>query len=379
MRIVFVTNNYTPYSGGVVSSINASVDALHKAGHEVFIITLDFLGATHDDPPYVFRLPSLIKFTYKKNHLAIPWRPYHHMMRIIKNLKPDIMHTHHPFYLGTTALKIAQELSIPIVLTYHSIYEGYVHYIPLPRWITRTVVTKKVLKFCHAMDGIIAPSKCIQQYLQSHAIQTHTAVIPSGLQEIFTASAAPLKVYDNTRVFQLLYAGRFTQEKNISFILDVMQMLGSQSNFHLKLVGYGIEYDNLRAYAYNTLKLPESVVKFIQKPTKQELLEHYHHADLFLFPSFLDTQGLVLAEAMVCGTPVIAVHGPGQQDIVRNGYNGFLVEDKQDMAQKIIDISHDQQLHSKLHQGAFETSKNYNPRIVAESLINFYGDIIKKV
>lgn len=378
VRIVFITNNYTPYSGGVVSSINATVDALHKAGHEVFIITLDFLGKAHNDPPYVLRIPSIIRFTHKKNHLAIPWRPYHHMMRIIKDLEPDILHTHHPFYLGTTALKITQKLSLPIVLTYHSIYEGYLHYVPLPAWITQTLVTRKVLNFCRAMHGIIAPSTCIQQYLQSHCVQTPTVVIPSGLQELFINTQGLCKKERNTHVFQLLYVGRFTQEKNIPFILDVMHMLRTHRTFHLTLVGYGIEYDNLRAYAYHTLKLSEETVKFIHKPTKQELLEHYQQADLFLFPSFLDTQGLVLAEAMACGVPVVAVHGPGQQDIICDGYNGYLIESKQNMAQKILDISSDQQLHYRLQHGALETSKSYNPQIVTENLVNFYGKITKK-
>jgi len=379
VRIVFITNNYTPYSGGVVSSINASVDALRKSGHEVFIITLDFLGVAHDDPDYVLRIPSLLKFTYQKNHCAVPWRPNYYMTRIIQELKPDILHTHHPFYLGSTALKIARKLSIPIVFTYHSIYEGYAHYVPLPQSIARYIIIKKVLSSCRLMNGIIAPSNFIQQHLQSYAIQTSTIVIPSGLQEIFIAHSAQLKPYADAQLFQLLYVGRFTREKNITFILDVMQILQAHKNVHLKLVGYGIEYDNLRRYAYQTLNLSDSVVQFIHKPTKQELLYHYSQADLFLFPSFLDTQGLVLAEAMACGTPILAVHGPGQQDIIENGYNGFLIEDRYDMAQKIMEIAHDQHLHSQLQQGALETSKKYNPKIIAESLIDFYATILENI
>ncbi len=442
MRIVFITNNYTPYSGGVVSSINASVDALRKAGHEVFIITLDFLGVVHDDPPYVLRIPCLFKFTYNQNPLAIPWRPYHHMMRMIRALKPDIIHTHHPFYLGSIALKIAQKLSLPIVFTYHTIYEGYAHYVPLPQWLTRYAATKKVMRFCRDVDGIIAPSNFICQQVQSHVIQTPIVVIPSGLQELFllpgpfvlslskhkwdlsfdpafvktSAGTAgqghsPTKpwrrrirtngnVQLSTQIFQLLYVGRFTQEKNIPFILDVMQMLQQNSprytspahakhaderialrahnKFQLKLVGYGIEYDNLRAYAYHTLNLSEDVVQFIHKPPKQELLGHYRQADLFLFPSYTDTQGLVLAEAMACGVPVLAIHGPGQQDIVHNGYNGFLVAERRDMAEKIVAIAQDQALHTLLRQGAFETSKKYHPQRVTESLMSFYRDVLDK-
>ncbi len=93
------------------------------------------------------------------------------------------------------------------------------------------------------------------------------------------------------------------------------------------------------------------------KPPKEELLEYYHHADLFLFPSFLDTQGLVLAEAMACGTPVLAIHGQANKISFRMVTMAFLVEDRHEMAQKIMDISHDQRLHSQLQQGAFETSK----------------------
>ena len=324
------------------------------------------------------------------------------MMRMIHALKPDIIHTHHPFYLGSIALKIAQKLSLPIVFTYHTIYEGYAHYVPLPQWLTRYAATKKVMRFCRDVDGIIAPSNFICQQVQSHVIQTPIVVIPSGLQELFLLPMDSFEVGDNdsTPIFQLLYVGRFTQEKNIPFILDVMQMLQQNSprytspahakhaderialrahnKFQLKLVGYGVEHDNLRAYAYHTLNLSEDVVQFIHKPSKQELLEHYRQADLFLFPSYTDTQGLVLAEAMACGVPVLAIHGPGQQDIVHNGYNGFLVAERRDMAEKIMAIAQDQALHTLLRQGAFETSKKYHPQLVAESLMSFYREVLDK-
>jgi glycosyltransferase involved in cell wall biosynthesis len=399
MRIVYITNNYTPYSGGVVSSINASVTALRKAGYEVFIITLNFLGDNHVDPDYVLRIPSVFRCMYKNNHLALPWRPYHHMLRMIKELQPDIIHVHHPFYLGKTGLHIAQKLSLPIVFTYHSIYEGYTHYVPLPQCLMRYITTKKVISFCRQLQGIIAPSMFIRDHIQSHCITTSTAVIPSGLQELFISAAFQLKKYDFTRPFKLVYVGRLTKEKNIPFILDVMQMLGlvraervealneaypstssgrtAFNNFQLTLVGYGAEYDNLRSYAYNTLKLSSDVVQFVHKPPKQKLLEYYQEADLFLFPSFLDTQGLVLAEAMACGTPVLAVHGPGQQDIIKDGYNGFLVASKLAMAEKIIAIAQDQKLHTQLRQGAFETSKKYHPQSVTARLINFYQTVLE--
>jgi len=93
LSIAIVTNNYTPYSGGVVNSINSFVEELHKQGHKAFIITLDFLGNEHNDPYYVIRIPSIFTFMYKKNHMAIPKNITKNLENIIKLIKPDIFHT----------------------------------------------------------------------------------------------------------------------------------------------------------------------------------------------------------------------------------------------------------------------------------------------
>src|SRR5438445_2313782 len=125
MRIFFVTNNYTPYCGGVISSITATSDALRAQGHEVFIITLDFLGKNDKpqaqsalvtaDPDYVIRITCPIKFMYKKNHMAIPWRPTHAITQLLKKYKPDIVHVHHPFLLGVSALRAARAYDVPCI------------------------------------------------------------------------------------------------------------------------------------------------------------------------------------------------------------------------------------------------------------------------
>src|SRR6266404_2396469 len=128
MRIFFVTNNYTPYSGGVIHAITATTDALRAQGHEVFIITLDFLGKPDKpqaDPDYVIRIACPIKFMYKTNYMAIPWRPTHAIKQLIQQYKPDIIHVHHPFLLGVSALHAAQTYNIPCIFTYHTMYEDY--------------------------------------------------------------------------------------------------------------------------------------------------------------------------------------------------------------------------------------------------------------
>src|SRR5579872_5996916 len=170
LRIAMVTNNYTPYSGGVVNSINSHVQALQDLGHEILIITLDFLGSQHRDPPYVKRVPCPIKFIYKNNHMAVPWRADHHVLELLQEFKPSIIHSHHPALLGMSACHVARLLSIPVVFTYHTLYEDYAHYAPLPERMTRPVIKKVVHDYCCSVDGIIAPSEPIRQMLEDQNI-----------------------------------------------------------------------------------------------------------------------------------------------------------------------------------------------------------------
>ena len=171
LRILFVTNNYTPYSGGVVSSINAFTDELRCKGHVVTIATLDFLGEKHNDPDYVFRIPCPIKFMHQGNHMALPVRSHHYMKGLIREIKPDIIHSHHPFLLGKTALNIAHDLSIPIVFTHHSLYDRWGHTVPLPSAVTTPFIKSYVKKYCTMVNGIIAPSNAVKEGLLQQNIK----------------------------------------------------------------------------------------------------------------------------------------------------------------------------------------------------------------
>ena len=108
MRILIVTNNYTPYSGGVVSSLNAFIPALQQAGHDVIVVAPQFLASHADDPIWVRRVPSLIRFTWHNNHMALPWRMKRKISNIMQEFKPDVVHVQHPFLLGAAALKVAR-------------------------------------------------------------------------------------------------------------------------------------------------------------------------------------------------------------------------------------------------------------------------------
>ncbi|HLC06917.1 MAG TPA: glycosyltransferase [Candidatus Babeliales bacterium] len=374
MRIFFVTNNYTPYSGGVIQSITATTNALRKQGHYVFIITLNFLGKKHDDPDYVIRIPCPIKFMYKKNHMAIPWRPTHAITTLIKKHKPDIVHIHHPFLLGASALRAARKHSIPCVFTYHTMYEHYAHYVPLPQVCLQPIIRTTVHRFCNKVDAIIAPSTNVKNYLVSHNITAAITIIPSPLRECFTGFTTTKTQTKKSQYFELLLVSRFVPEKNIPFVFDVIQLL--PNNFRLILVGYGADYKKLQVLAFDTLQLCPTRVRFIHKPTLENLLALYCNADLFIFPSQTDTQGIVLAESMSQGVPVVALDGPGQRDIIMNGINGFIVESAKDAAEKIIAIEHNPVLLQQLQYNSFKTGQRYYSATIIKQLVEFYTEQI---
>lgn len=375
MRIFFVTNNYTPYSGGVVSSIITTTEALRTQGHEVFIITLDFLGKQHNDPDYVIRITCPIKFMYKKNYMAIPWRPTHAITQLLKKYKPDIVHVHHPFLLGMSALQAAQTYKIPCVFTYHTMYEEYAHYIPLlPQQWVKPLIHSIVTHFCSTVNGIIAPSNAIKEYLSLQNINPPIRVIPSPLSPLFFTQHPHTKSLEHKQQFKLLLVSRFMPEKNIPFVFNVFKQL--PENFTLTLIGYGDQYETMQTLAFTTLQLSPNRVTFIPKQSHKRLLNYYHEADLFIFPSQTDTQGIVLAESMSQGLPIIALDGPGQRDIILNGINGFIINNTDHAVTTIMKIATDTSLHNQLISGAFNTAQQYHTNHIVKKLLDFYHMII---
>ncbi len=381
LSIVFITNNWAPFKAGVVSSINAYKEELIKEGHTVSLITLDFQGTYKKFEEGVIRIYCPIKFTYRGIPFAIPLSAYTQIASVIKTLQPDIIHCHHPFLLGKAGLKAAKAQSIPCIFTYHSLYDKYTHYVPLlPQHLLKKLVSKQVRAYCQRVDGIITPGSETERLLQEAAIETPRVLLPSPLQRVYVEhdrmqSMQRIPFGISNKPFHLMTCSRFVKEKNIPFLLDCFSRL-DQHTFRFTLAGFGSELDALQKYAYGNLGLSSDVVHFVVHPESTLLKELYHTSDLFLFSSLADTQGLVLAEAMACGLPVVALDGPGQEDIVESGENGFLVKNTSEMQTAIEHIARDRELHQRMRGNALETAKRYAPEALTEKLVAFYRSFL---
>jgi 1,2-diacylglycerol 3-alpha-glucosyltransferase len=376
LSLLFVTNNFTPYSGGVVSSLRFFAKALQKYGHTVTIVTLDFLNKPTTEEFDVVRLYCPVRWTMHSNQMAFPWRARAQLATIIKEKKPSLVHVHHPFLLGPAARAAAHQHGIPVVFTYHSLYEQYLHYIPwIPSWLSKPWVQRIVKNFCTSVDGIIAPSSIIEDRLKEFEIIKPRAQIPTGLGDHFFSAplALPKPVKDKVH---LLSVSRFVKEKNIPFLLDVIAQLNPKK-YSVQLIGYGPERAYLEEYAYVQKKIPRETLAFIEKPSPEALKKAYADADLFIFASQSETQGLVLAEAMSQGTPVIALHGPGQRDIIEQGKNGFLVHTRNQMRDIIEHLHTNKRELASLQQHALATAQCFDTDNVTQKVVEFYYMILQ--
>jgi 1,2-diacylglycerol 3-alpha-glucosyltransferase len=371
MRIMHVSNSDSSCGGGVISSVHTQIAGLRAAGHEVTWITLDF--GTNDAGTARMALTGPVRVTYRGRRVIVPWRTTAQLQQALRQHNPDIVHVHHPFIVGPAAVRAARLEHIPVIFTYHTRYHDYLHYVPLPAPLVRPFCTWLVRKFCSSVHGIIAPSAEICQMLMQESINVPVWLLPSPIRKVFFQ---PLQARPLNTPLRLLTVSRFVVEKNIYFLLETVAKL-AQEHYFFTLVGYGPEEQQLKNYAYGALQLSHERVKFVHIDDEQQLATMYRESDLFLFASTTETQGLVLAEAMASGVPVVALDGPGQREIVISGSNGFLVKNQHEMRQQIELLRNNPALWAEFRESAWHTAQKYHPEYLIKDLVVVYDAVMR--
>jgi glycosyltransferase involved in cell wall biosynthesis len=326
VRIALFTNNYLPFCGGVTISVETLRRGLERRGHEVWVLAPRFRGAAEDGPG-VLRYPSIPATTYPEFPLAIPYAPA--MTARVRGLDVDVFHAHHPFLLGPAAERLARRAGRPLVFTYHTRYEKYAHYVPLTRSLVETAAIRLSTRFAARVDAVIAPSVVVREELVRRGVRAPVTVVPTGVDLAHfrpgdrAAARRALGLPERDPV--LLYVGRLDREKSVDRVLLAFERVASTvPRARLLVVGHGKEAERLRRRA-GTLAAAGGV-QFFGVRAHETLPTCYQAADLFLFASETETQGLVLAEAAACGLPAIAVDASGCDEVVRDGETGLLTK-----------------------------------------------------
>jgi 1,2-diacylglycerol 3-alpha-glucosyltransferase len=339
VRVALFTNNYLPFCGGVTTSVETLRRGLEARGHEAWVFAPRF----HDGPadgPRVLRYPSIPALTYPAFPLAVPWS--RRLAAAVHRLQADIFHAHHPFLLGPAAHRLARRLGRPLVFTYHTRYDKYAHYVPLRRSVVEAAAVRLSTRFAAAADLVIAPSALIRDELVDRGVRRPIAVIPTGVDLARFApgdrSAARRALGLPERGLLVLYVGRLDREKSVDRVLLAFdRVAGTVPDARLLLVGDGTQATRLRRLAAS-LAARDRIVFFGPRP-HDEVAPCYRAADLFLFASETETQGLVLVEAAACGLPAVAVAAPGCEEVIRDGRTGLLTKsDPEALAEAVIGL-----------------------------------------
>lgn len=388
MNTLLVSDVYFPRINGVSRSIQILRQELHNQGHKTTMVAPDYDGlqtVIYDTKENILRIPSA----------KIPFDPEDRLMksRYLKkaieylreeNREFDIIHVHTPFQAHKYGIKWARQLNIPLVETYHTYFEEYFHcYIPfLPRFFL-SWLARKITRFqCKNIDQLIVPSSPIKQVIKSYGINTPATIIPTGLNndDFFTGNGDTFKKYYEIEPARpiLMYVGRVAHEKNIGFLLHVAKELATKCpEILLVIAGEGPATTSL-VHRASELKITGNV-KFVGYLSRKKMLRHcYSAADVFVFASRTETQGLVLLEAMAQGIPVVSTAKLGTKDILVDNKGCLIAEElTDDFSRKISAIISDPELHKRLTVSAKLHAAEYSANNMAEEVVNLYNHAIK--
>ncbi len=373
LRIGLFTNNYLPMLGGVSTAVETLRSSLEGLGHGVVVVA-PRMARSSPDPPGIIRVPALPAPTYPEFSLPLPglWR----LQRSIQALDLDIVHAQHPFLLGDTARRIARASGRPLVFTYHTLYDKYAHYVPLPRRIVARAATLWSTRFANFADLVIAPSDALAARLRNQGVRRLIEVVPTGVDldrfQPGDRAGARLATGLPTSGPLLLYVGRLDREKNLVFLLHVFDRVAARHpTARLALVGRGTQDQVLRAAARHLAAAKR--VHFVGGVPPPYVANYYRAADLFVFASTTETQGLAVVEALASGLPVVAVRAPGVEEAIIDGVAGLLVpEDVGTFGSAVLELLGDPALVEKLATGARESARRFAAPMLAARLLAAY-------
>lgn len=323
-----ISDVYFPRINGVSTSIDSFRSEMRAQGHRVTLICPEYpearnlaRAADHTDDPDIIRIPSRSVILDPEDRMM----RYGEILRLIPSLQSlsiDLVHIHTPFVAHYAGLKLARALGTPVVESYHTFFEEYLYnYV---KWLPKSWLKFMARRFsksqCNSVDALIVPSSPMRDILHAYGVRTTMHILPTGLDldQFRTTPITDFRSELGIRTDQplLLYVGRVALEKNIDFLIDMFPTIRKQHpEAVLVIAGEGPAEGHLRRRV-RALDL-DNAIRFVGYMRRDGTLQDaYRAADLFVFASRTETQGLVLLEALALGTPVAALGAMGTRDVL---------------------------------------------------------------
>lgn len=387
MRIGLFTDTYPPFINGVSTSVLMLKQGLEKLGHEVYVVTVNDESFSYKEEDGVLKIPSFpIGLMNFRQTGIYPIKAFN----IIKKWKLDIIHSHTEFSIGTFARLISKQLNIPLVHTYHTMYEEYIYYITKGYFnsASKKLVEYLTLFLCDkTIDELIVPTeKTKELFKDKYKVKREVYVIPSGIDTtrfykenidkneiINLRKDLELKKTD----FIVLYVGRIAKEKSIDFLINNFNsVLNRIPKAKMIIVGDGPDIKDL--IDLTRKKGLENKIIFTGKAPWTDVPKYYSLCDLFVTASKTETQGLTVMEAMGASKPVVAIRDESFELMITDKKDGLFFDDEKSYVDMIYEVYKNKKLRDEISFNARLTADKYSPYNYAKNVLKVYDKVISK-
>lgn len=394
MKILITTDVYNSIVNGVAVSVNNLYKTLKESGHDVRILTLSNSRYSYieDNIYYIESVPIKI---YPDARATIAFNDP--ILQDIIAWSPEIIHSQCEFFTFIFARKLARHLNIPIVHTYHTLYEYYTHYFCPNKNLGKRIVAIGSKYICDHAQSVIAPTIKTENILRNYNISTPISVIPTGLdlsrfqKDLSDDDKKALRtqygIPDDAIV--LITLGRLAKEKNVDFLIEQMRLIkvsdSSESNhtgnirydkIHLVIAGDGPDRVRLESLV-NKYDLNQNV-HFTGLIPPSEVYRYYKLGNVFVSASNSETQGLTYIEAMACGLPILCLKDDCLSAILQPDYNGWFFTDQQSFCGHLAYICKHPDKLMTLKNNAQNTADQYSSKTFGQNVVQLYKEIIVK-
>ncbi len=345
LNVGLFNDSFPPQIDGVANAVQNYAAIINNNFGKSLVVTPKYPGYIDKFPFEVYRYRSLPldkKIGYRAgNPFSIKTIEY------LRNRELDLIHLHCPFASALLSRLLTQKQDIPVILTYHTKFDIDIHTRVSGR-IPRKLALELVVSNINTADEVWAVSDGAGKNLQSLGYKGAYRVMENGVD--FKKGTAPAEICEKLKdsfdipngVPVFLFVGRMIWYKNLRLILDALKILDDKKiDFRMIFVGDGFDREDVEQTSWN-LGLEEKVFFAGNVSDREDLRAFYSIADLFLFPSTYDTNGLVVREAAACSCPSILVKGSCAAEGVKDGFSGYLAEENSEScAQTILDAISD--------------------------------------
>lgn len=389
MHILMISDVFFPRINGVSTSIHSFRHHLAALGHRVTLLCpaypADQPGGAPDDrgDTDILRIPSR-RVPIDPEDRLMQWRPLRRAARELPGEPIDLVHVHTPFVAHYAGRRIAQERDVPLLETYHTFFEEYADkYVPLvPRPWLRRLARDWSRRQCNTVDHLLVPSTPMRETLTRYGVHTEMTVLPTGIEPGKPASPADAHAFRARHdipsgVPLLLYVGRIAEEKNIDFLFDILpSVLDRHPGAILAIAGEGPARRELERRA--KAERLEASIRFIGYMRRDgELQSAYQAADLFVFASKSETQGLVLIEALAQGAPVVAIAEMGTRDVLApTGGCRIAPDEPAAFADEVVELLDRPDRREAMAEAARRYARTWSAEKMTRELVAVYAGLV---